>query len=322
MVRAGVLLALATFSAGCSIPDGKPYRLIFDDSLILKSPAHCAATTSSPLEPGVRPGTQPRLIPGRKDAAVLLLHGFIASPADVMHLGLALNEAGYTVYMPLIPGFGQDTAQANGSSLEQWRQAIPDAIDFLRPCFQSVHLMGFSLGGALVSDFVLRDDLRQYQAYHGVTIKSVALFAPYYAPEMPGINLLTHMADLFTDSVTLKTAYRFSGNRDLHIPLSNGGFYNDAMPLKAVLITLRLGEQLRGIEASRTSRLPVFLAATDYDRTVDTEAGKAFVTSHFPAHELMILERSQRAVHQLITPPGNGNAADIYARVIDFLNRS
>ena len=40
--------------------------------------------------------------------AALLVHGFPGTPAEMRPLGTALHQAGWTVYGPLLPGFGPD----------------------------------------------------------------------------------------------------------------------------------------------------------------------------------------------------------------------
>ena len=44
--------------------------------------------------------------PGRRDAAVLLLHGLTGTPVDMHYMKDALVADGYTVNAPLLPGRG------------------------------------------------------------------------------------------------------------------------------------------------------------------------------------------------------------------------
>ncbi len=45
-----------------------------------------------------------RILIGNNDTAVIILHGFISSPMEVFSLGEAINNHGFTVFMPLVDG--------------------------------------------------------------------------------------------------------------------------------------------------------------------------------------------------------------------------
>ena len=55
-------------------------------------------------------------LPGGRPAA-LLLHGFLGTPAEMRGLGEALHEQGWTVYAPLLPGFGSDIETLTDAAL-------------------------------------------------------------------------------------------------------------------------------------------------------------------------------------------------------------
>ena len=59
-------------------------------------------------ETGTIRGAEPIYLPGTNRRAALLLHGFIGSPTDFGRLPKLLNEAGYAVSVPLLPGHGTD----------------------------------------------------------------------------------------------------------------------------------------------------------------------------------------------------------------------
>lgn len=49
----------------------------------------------------------PFFLKGLKTApAILLIHGYTGSPRDMIWLGHQLNEAGYNIYIPRLPGHG------------------------------------------------------------------------------------------------------------------------------------------------------------------------------------------------------------------------
>lgn len=78
---------------------------------------------------------------------LLLVHGFLGTPADLRPLGEALHREGWTVEAPLLPGFGPDLESLPGRRWEEWRDCLRHLWDRegRRPRF----LLGYSMGGAL-----------------------------------------------------------------------------------------------------------------------------------------------------------------------------
>jgi len=97
---------------------------------------------------GVWDEAQPFFLTGSK-TAILLLHGFTASPTEVKALGLLLQQSGYTVSAPLLPGHGSHPRHLNDTTKEQWQQAVTTELDFLLASYQQVIVVGLSLGGLL-----------------------------------------------------------------------------------------------------------------------------------------------------------------------------
>lgn len=82
--------------------------------------------------------------------AVLLLHGFNDTAQSMVYLATQLHARGYTVRVPLLPGHGRDLAtMAQASRAARWREAALTEYDALRRDFDSVMVVGQSMGGAL-----------------------------------------------------------------------------------------------------------------------------------------------------------------------------
>ncbi len=163
---------------------------------------------------GIREGNGPGILPGFRDEAIILVHGFIATPFEVIDLGRKLNEEGYTVYMPLIPGFGSTAKVSNAYTLKKWRTTVADAVEIMSPCYKKISLFGFSLGGALVSEFVLTK-VSQHGLYKDIQIKSVGLLAPYYEPDQFAAEPINWFISLFTSEMKVKTLRSLTDHPDL-----------------------------------------------------------------------------------------------------------
>ncbi|WP_373065366.1 alpha/beta hydrolase [Gemmatimonas sp.] len=87
---------------------------------------------------------------GVSRCAVLLLHGFNDTAQSMTYLGTQLQARGYTVRAPLLPGHGTRLAtMANESRAARWHEAVLAEYDALEREYDSVMVVGQSMGGAL-----------------------------------------------------------------------------------------------------------------------------------------------------------------------------
>ncbi len=81
--------------------------------------------------------------------AVLTIHGYTGSPHDMLYLGKRLNKAGYTVYIPRLPGHGTNHSDFLNSDWNDWLRKCVDAYLLLKKKFEKVYVTGLSMGGVL-----------------------------------------------------------------------------------------------------------------------------------------------------------------------------
>jgi carboxylesterase len=127
----------------------------------------------------VEPEHQPFLLPGGKPGAVLV-HGFGGTPAEVRALGQVLNDAGWTVSGPRLPGFGSDLPTLPERRYADWLAAVQEAVQSLRHAGHApILLAGYSLGGtiALALAPAARPD-------------GVVLLAPFWWGERPALKVV------------------------------------------------------------------------------------------------------------------------------------
>ncbi|MER1985710.1 MAG: carboxylesterase [Solibacillus sp.] len=80
--------------------------------------------------------------------AVLLLHGFSGSSADVRMLGRFLEKHGYTTHAPHYRGHGVPPEELIISHPDEWWQDVLAAYEFLQQKgYEEIALAGLSLGG-------------------------------------------------------------------------------------------------------------------------------------------------------------------------------
>jgi carboxylesterase len=101
--------------------------------------------------------------------AVLLVHGFPGTPAEMRPLGTVLKKAGWTVRGLMLPGLGADIEKLDRCTSRVWLNAVEQAIGDLKRQHPVILLVGYSLGGALVLNAALE------QRPHGIV-----LLAPFW----------------------------------------------------------------------------------------------------------------------------------------------
>ncbi len=81
--------------------------------------------------------------------AVLLVHGFPGTPAELRPLGVALHRQGWTVRLMRLPGHGCGYRSLLQTRAPEWERAVTEELAVLKLTHSPVLLVGYSLGGGL-----------------------------------------------------------------------------------------------------------------------------------------------------------------------------
>lgn len=104
--------------------------------------------------------------------AVLLLHGFTASPQDFDCLTPYLEEADIVYYAPSIVGFGINTTQLLiNTRCEDWFRGALSAFDNLGMLAKNISVVGHSMGG------ILATFIAQHRQVHNLILLSPGIFS-------------------------------------------------------------------------------------------------------------------------------------------------
>jgi len=102
--------------------------------------------------PEFRPFAGPEHLPfqlGDGPAAVLMIHGFGGTPAELRGLGEIFAGRGWHAQALLLPGFGADIANLERTHAQDWFDAVGTAWQTLRYDYDPCVLLGFSMGAAI-----------------------------------------------------------------------------------------------------------------------------------------------------------------------------
>ena len=82
-------------------------------------------------------------------SAVLLIHGFLAGPAELRSLGERLHAQGHHVLGVRLKGHGTSPWDLRSRNWQDWLASVTRGYNIIKAFSQSVHIVGFSTGGLL-----------------------------------------------------------------------------------------------------------------------------------------------------------------------------
>ena len=243
------------------------------------------------------------LIPKRpKSTAVVLIHGFLASPAEVRAFGGRLSELGYPVVGVRLKGHGTSPWDLRDRSWKDWMKSVEQGIDIIRPFGEQTAMVGFSTGGSLA--LALAADRPADVA------AAVAICAPVkfrnknmrFVPLMHGANRIVRWLSSYEGLMP------FRPNESEH---PNINYRN--MPLRGLYELTRLASHLHH-NSSRITR-PVCVIQATGDRVVDPKS--ADIVFEAVAAEQKELHWIDSNRHGIL----NEDVGETQQVVIDFLAR-
>ena len=236
--------------------------------------APTAPALTHPEDPmQLQPFAEPFAAPGEPDPAgqrvgVLLCHGFTGSPASMLPWARYLNEQGYGVSAPRLPGHGTRWQDMQRTTWQDWYDEVTRAFEKMRADHDKVVVAGLSMGGALA----LRLAADRGREVEGVILVNPAVnidrkdiklvpVLKYVVPAMPGVA------------------------NDIKKPgVEEHGY--DRTPLKATASMLRGWKSLRDDLPKVTQPLLVFRSEVDHvvdpssARIISSTVSSRDVTEH------------------------------------------
>lgn len=229
---------------------------------------------------------------GREDGpALVLLHGFPASPEQLGDFAKILNgKYGFTVYAPVLTGFGGAAKVGNEVLLEDWRKDVEEAVTLVHNCANKIGLVGYSMGGGIAID------------------------AAFYLYNLPITNLF-----LITPLVKTKSNFGIK-TADFLQSIGLGSFGPISTRLvKQVTRIINYIESYKNGEA--VNKIPTLLVTTDNDSVIDSEAAKNFTFAKMNIVSNLVFSKDMSVTHNSILNRDNPQLDDIAYRIDYLLNR-
>lgn len=97
----------------------------------------------------VRQGAEEFFLQGNSGRAVLLLHGYTGTPAEMRPMGEYLQQRGFSVLAVRLPGHGTDVRELEETSADDWYREAENGCRRLLKQYAEVMVAGLSMGGLL-----------------------------------------------------------------------------------------------------------------------------------------------------------------------------
>jgi len=203
--------------------------------------------------------------------AALLVHGFPGTPAEVRPLARALHRQGWTVQAPLLPGFGPQIHELFTRRKEDWITAVFDAYTTLRASYDTVLLLGYSLGGAVALNVAARsapDGLALLAPFWQIGGPVYAFLWQGIKQIFPEIQLFKHVD--FSNPTVQNIFADWRRVLDLDDPQVQEALQELRVPAQFVDEVLALGEAAKA--AAPAIRLPTLVVQGSEDKTISPKA--------------------------------------------------
>lgn len=215
------------------------------------------------------------LLPG-SSTGILLFHGFTATTVEIRPLAECLNQAGYTIKAPLIPGHGTRPEDMLKVHWRDWVSCADKAFTELTNQCENVVVAGESMGGLLSLHLASRH----------ADIRGVMLYAP--ALKIDGIWKAYLMAPF---KKIVPKGYIKDDDEEELFPWQG---YN-VLPLPAVIQLNRLQKVVT--KKLRKVHQPLLVMQGELDRTINPNSSRIIINEVSSSQkELIWLKRSGHCV--------------------------
>ena len=233
---------------------------------------------------------------------VLLIHGFLASPAEVLPLAEKLHGEGHTVLGVRLKGHGTSPWDLRERNWTDWYASVERGLNILQGLCERICVVGFSTGGALSLLLAARQSQQ--------VIGAAAVCAPLkfrnknmrFVPLMHGANRVVKWLSKYEGLMP----FRPNESEHPHINYRN-------MPIRGLYELTRLAARLKA--ELHDIECPVSIVQSSGDRVVDpVSATMIYDALAIETKEIHWIESERHGIL-------NENIGGTHDILIDFVNR-
>ena len=187
---------------------------------------------------------------------VLLVHGFLASPAEVRSLGDRLHTQGHHVLGVRLKGHGTSPWDLRSRDWQDWLASVSSGYEILKVFTQSVHIIGFSTGGLLALLLASKQPSNKLKS-----VTSISAPVDFKNKNLKFVPLLHH-ANLIAQLVASDGVMPFRPNNS-----ENPSVNYQHVPVRALYQLQKLVDHI--MDQPLTINARVYLFQTDRDPVVE-----------------------------------------------------
>lgn len=258
------------------------------------------------------PAQHSQYLAGTNGKVVVLVHGFISSPAYMTDLAKTLNDAGYAVLVPLLTGFGAGAEAANSAKVSDWKASVQTALSQARDCHEDVSVVAHSLGTALTT-IALEDK---------ADVKRVVLLAPYFKAYSSWAGYLGRVIGKATDTLDAKIFEKYLGVDPFEyfsLERPAGGEENGYFPITAMQEVLSLQKVFAEPASGPKLSLPLLAVVSESDTIIDGKYAKEYLGNHFENPRYVVFPADDKIAHTFQSRKGNSHYDEMARDMLGFL---
>lgn len=215
---------------------------------------------------------------------ILLVHGLLASPAEISAYGLTLKNLGYTVLGIRIKGHGTSPHDLRSRSQEDWYASVERGTAILRLYCSKIIIVGFSTGGALALQYAAKNN------QNIVAIAACAVPINFVDPKLMLLPLL-HGANKLVQWLS-----SFEGVKPfLHNDTENPDINYQSVPVRSLFELRRLIQKCQ--ENLANIKVPVLLIYAEQDPIVAANSADIIMNAlTTPDKTLTLIDSNQHGI--------------------------
>ncbi|MCF7945435.1 MAG: alpha/beta fold hydrolase [Spirochaetia bacterium] len=251
-------------------------------------------TAESPTRTLLNEG-MPKFYRGSNGKAVLVIHGFTGRPHEMDYLGRYLNEKGYTVSIPRLPGHGTNRQDFLSTGWKDWHRRVLDAYYDLRGEFEEIYISGLSMGGLLA--LILAEE---------TDCSGIALAAPAItATAQKSINLTPLLRYILKPRKKAQAEHEVSREENPEVYYLEEEYYHWIIPYGISQLRVL---QKRAKKALSSITVPTLVIVSTEDKTVPLEAA-SIIEKHIASRNFQ-KEIFEESPHVIVNGPEKEKAAE------------
>jgi carboxylesterase len=235
---------------------------------------------------------------GANGDGVLLVHGLTGAPAEMKLVARQLHRRGYSVYVPLLAGHGEDARTLRKTRWQDWLDSVVEASELLASRTTNVFSAGICVGGKLsIMAADARPDLIKATAIYSPCFGYDGWDVPFYYPILSSqIGWLSHVPflDRLNFKETSSIGIKDERMRRMVAGMTTEGFL-ETFPGKGLVEMHRLGKALKArLPDIRTPTLIVHSREDDLSNARHAE----YISAHIGGrHSLTWIDDSYHMIH-------------------------